>query len=265
MKHRGLVAALAVLMCALDVSAAAAVDYRLLVASMWDEAFTALLGPGALSDGATGHGLDTLASRLDAGAMPRGALLFERHVAAAGVDIASAWGAAPQQALVKLGGGRGDPWDEVRWQGTPGEHSIWIITPRSRQPQQVRHLALGGAGSLRYAQPYTMPLAGSPLQAVAIPLALVRTHERRGTAWRDLGARLDLTQHVAVVVGTTDDFFPDGVWIVVRHAPDAASYRAIIGWRVRDADREAPGWLHLPDASGGVRSATAHPSGARTR
>jgi hypothetical protein len=56
------------------------------------------------------------------------------------------------------------------------------------------------------------------------------------------------------VVGTQDDFFPDAVWIVVRHAPDATAYRAIIGWRVRDADREAPGWLRLPDVPGTVRS-----------
>jgi hypothetical protein len=254
MSRRALGVALAMLLCALEVSIASAVEYRLLVASMWEEGFTALLGPGALSDGATGQGLDRLASRLDAGAIPRGALLFERHVAAAGPDITSAWGATPQQALVKLGGGRGDPWDEARWQGTPGEHSIWVITPRSRQPQQVRHLALGGSGPLRYAQPYTMPLGASSLQALAAPLALVQTAERRGLAWGDLGSRLDLTENIAVVVGTQDDFFPDAVWIVVRHAPDATAYRAIIGWRVRDADREAPGWLRLPDVPGTVRS-----------
>ena len=35
-------------------------------------------------------------------------------------------------------------WDEVVWQGTPGERSVWVIAPTTTRSQEVVQVALQG-------------------------------------------------------------------------------------------------------------------------
>jgi len=66
-------------LAALGAAPAAAIEYRLRVANVRDEAFTSFLTSGELHDGATGPGLDRLESSLDTGDFPKAVLLYDRH------------------------------------------------------------------------------------------------------------------------------------------------------------------------------------------
>jgi len=67
-------------LAALGAAPAAAIEYRLRVANVRDEAFTSFLTSGELHDGATGPGLDRLESSLDTGDFPKAVLLYDRHL-----------------------------------------------------------------------------------------------------------------------------------------------------------------------------------------
>ena len=71
---------------------AAAVEYRLHVVNMRDEALTSLLKPGEVRDGATGPGLERLEARLDGGDFPKAVLLYDRHLQAASESAADVGG-----------------------------------------------------------------------------------------------------------------------------------------------------------------------------
>jgi hypothetical protein len=222
--------------------AAQPAEYRLKVASVHEDAFLSFLQRGETRDGATGPGLAALVARLDAGDFPRGGLLLDRPLRPAPREVANAWGATPLQIEVKRGGGRGDPWDEVRWQGTPGEHSVWLVEPGHRQPQDVRRIALQGSQGLRHRMPYT---PGGPTARVAIassPLAFVRGLEQRAAAWAHFARVLDLGDDVACVVAVSEDgIFPDRVRLIVRHTDRPARHLAVLAWGVRELDEHPSG------------------------
>jgi hypothetical protein len=106
---------------------AEAVEYRLRVASLWENGLVSFLSPGEVLDGASGPGLDKLEARLDAADFPRGALLYDRHLQLGGEDTARAFGAVAVRGSVTLGGGATQVWDEVSWEGKPGEQSVWVV------------------------------------------------------------------------------------------------------------------------------------------
>jgi hypothetical protein len=88
---------------------AGAVEYRMKVANIFDQATMSFLSRGELDDGATGPGFQRLAA----------------------------------QARIARGGVV-SYWDEVRWDGRPGERSIWIVKPNGREsPQAVSHAVVG--------------------------------------------------------------------------------------------------------------------------
>jgi hypothetical protein len=214
-------------------------EYRLKVASIHEDAFLSFVKRGEPRDGATGPGLAALVARLDAGDFPRGGLLLDRPLRPAARDIASAWGTTPLRIEVKRGGGRGDPWDEVRWQGTPGEHTLWLVEPGHRQPQDVRRVALQGARGLRHHIPYTPGRSTAPLTVVSAPLAFVRSLEQGAAAWSRFAPVLDLDEGIACVVAASEDgVWPDRVRLIVRHADRATGHLAVLGWRTRERDRE---------------------------
>lgn len=225
----------------LSATGAPAAEYRLKVVSLHETGFVALLRPGEVGDGASGPGLEALEARLDAGDFPRAAILPDRHLQVVAAETARAWGAVPLRVDVKLGGGRGDPWDEARWEGTPGEHSVWLVAPRVR-PQEVSHVALKGRGALRHFRPSGVPMWGGPPDAVRVPQVLLRGEAPAGTLWGRFASRaLNLGRGIAVVVGADDNpFFADQVWIVVRHGEEPTSYKVILAWRQRDEDIQTP-------------------------
>ena len=83
-------------LAALGAAPAAAIEYRLRVANVRDEAFTSsFLTSGELHDGATGPGLDRLESSLDTGDFPKAVLLYDRHLQAASESTARSYRAVP--------------------------------------------------------------------------------------------------------------------------------------------------------------------------
>ena len=75
-----------------------AIEYRLRVANVRDEAFTSFLTSRELHDGATGPGLDPLESSLDTGDFPKAVLLYDRHLQAASESTARDYRAVPVRA-----------------------------------------------------------------------------------------------------------------------------------------------------------------------
>lgn len=219
-----------------------AVEYRLQVASLFDNAVVSFLRPGEVKDGASGRGLDALEAALDQGRVPQGATLWDRRVQPVREPLARAWGGVAVESALTPAGSDGRIWDEVRWQGTPGEQSIWLIAPTGRNTQELYRLALRGTGPMRYHQAFNPPWDIRPLAAPKYPLSFVWFYEERGTIWdRYLTRSLDLGQGIGAVVGVNDDgSFPDSVYLVVRHAAEPTAYKAVLGWKQRASDREAP-------------------------
>ena len=127
-----------VALCLLAVATpAGAVEYRLKVASIFDRSMTSFLRAGELGDGATGAGLQRLVAQLDQGSGDLGMSVTHRPLNAVPVSIARAWGGVTIQAQIARGGVVSF-WDEVRWDGRPGERSIWIVKPNGRERPQDR-------------------------------------------------------------------------------------------------------------------------------
>lgn len=220
---------------------AGAVEYRLQVVSLHENGLLSFLRPGEVRDGAAGPGLDRLEAALDQGRVSQGVALWDRRLQPVRERIARAWGGVPvESALVP--GGDGQIWDEVRWQGKPGEQTVWLLAPTGRHTQELYRMALKGAGPMRYYQPYSPPWDVRPQVAPRYPLSFLWFHEERGTIWdRYLARSLDLGQGIGVVVGENDNAsFPDSAYIVVRHAAEHTTYKAVLGWRQRVSDRESP-------------------------
>jgi hypothetical protein len=221
---------------------ASAVEHRLQVVSVYEESFVSVLKPGELNDGRSGPGLTELMARLDRGEFPSGAMLYDRHVVPAPEDVARAYGATPIRTDVRFGGRRGELWDEARWDGPPGALTVWIVTPSSRQPQEVRRLALKGSGELRQFQPYRVSFVARRLDAASVPLSFLRRQEDRGPAAGKLLARVVKLDHgIAALVALNDDVvYPDRVYLIVRQRPEPTTYKAVLAWRKREGDQELP-------------------------
>jgi hypothetical protein len=217
------------------------VEYRLRILSLRHQAFTSFLSTAELADGAAGPGLEHLADVADAGTLERGAVLVDRHVAPAAEAVARAFGAVPATARVKLGGARRDYWDEARWYGKPGERTVWVVTARTRRPQEVRRIGLSDATALAHYRPLPQPIFGAaPEAAVAIGLSYLLHAQDHGTvgAWAD--RTLDRSRGIAAIVGVNDDVSADRVYLVVNHAVRAATYEAVLAWSQRGEDRDLP-------------------------
>ena len=226
----------------LTVSQAQAVEYRLLVVNMWDSGFNAFVKPGELGDGASGQGLEELMASLDRVDVPRGPLLTDRTFRWASEMVARAYGAVRVLAEIKPGGDGRPRWDEVRWDGKPGEHSVWVVKPSGRgRPQQLYHVVLNATGPARHFIPYA-PTNGQRLVTVRYPLDFLWFHEERGDLWETyLSKNVDLSHGVAVVAGANaNSLFPDMARLLVNQGEQPTTYKAVLIWRQAPADLEAP-------------------------
>lgn len=229
---------------ALPVSA---IEYRLQVVSVFEESFAAFIKPGELFDGASGPGLDRMEASLDRGDFPRGALLYDRHLQPAGEAIARAYGGVRVRAEVALGPGEQGLWDEVRWEGQPGEQSVWVVAASTPRNQELYRVALRGKGPLRQFMPYTIPGNAAKARAVKFPLHFLWVEEERGTVWRRYVSRvLDLGEGIGTVVGENHNpVFADHVYVIVSHQAEPTTYKVVLVWRRRESvDRghlEGPG------------------------
>jgi len=237
--------ALAGLVLALGLAGpAGAVEYRLQVANLHRDSFMHYFD-GPLGAGSGDLVMERLGRALDTAQISTGALLSDRTLRYGWEALAGSFGAVKVIAEIKPAGGSGR-WDEVVWQGSPGERSVWVIAPTTTWTQEVAHIALQGApvGSgeppaLRYYLPYRVTGSPVPQTVVTYPLAFVRFYEDRGPAlWdRYLSRSTGLGQGIAVVVGeNSNPTFADWVYIVIQHPPRPTTFKTVVGWERRPAD-----------------------------
>lgn len=227
---RWLFSSLVVLAAALP-GPAAAVEYRLLVASVQEQGVTAYL-PARVGQGMGEVALPRLEAALDAGRFPRGVLLPGRDAHRGDPALSRAFGAV----AVNEAPAPSEPaglWQEIRWEGTPGQRSLWVIAPRLNDFQEVYHLALGAGGPARYVIPYTGNGAARRA-AMTLPLALLSA-DAPGDLWQSrLAPLVDLSGGLAVIVGTNSDLTTaDHVFLVVEHPREPRTFKAVIAWRPR--------------------------------
>lgn len=239
MAVRSLLVALLLALAAAAPTGAA--EYRLQVASLYERSFLTFVPASAPAD-PVAEGLERLAVSLDRGDLSRGLLLLDRRPRPAPADTARAFGAAPVPAVAGVPSATGGAlWDEVRWQGEPGQRSLWLVRPASRNAQEAIQIALGGGGPLSLHAPAAPGSAPAPV--LVLPEATVSAGVTGQTLWSGHLARaLDLSRGIAVVVARSElRAFPDTVYAVVAHAPGPATYRVAIGWRQHlSPERSAP-------------------------
>jgi hypothetical protein len=222
-----------------------AVEYRLQVASLYRDAFMHYFD-GPLGSGSGELVMDRLGRALDAGGVPSGAMIWDRSLQYGWEALAASFGSVKVVAEIKhIEGPR--RWDEVVWNGRPGDRTVWVLAPTTTRTQEVVHVAVQGVApgaekpALRYYVPYHVTGSPTPQTVVTYPLAFLRFYEDRGPVlWdRYLSRSVGLGQGIAVVVGeNSNPSFADWVYIVVQHPAQPTAFKAVVGWeRRRGADR----------------------------
>jgi hypothetical protein len=228
------------------VGPAGAAEYRLQVTSMYRESFVHYL-EGPIGTGSGELVMERLGRALDTAKVPEGALLFDRSLRYGWEALAGSFRAVKVIAEVKPAEGS-RRWDEVVWQGNPGERSVWVIAPTTIRTQEAAHVALQGvpvgsgeSPALRYYVPYRVTGSPIPQTVVTYPLPLLRFYEDRGpTLWdRYLSRSTGLGQGIAAIVGeNSNPSFADWVYVVIQHPPQPTTFKAVVGWeRRRGSDR----------------------------
>ncbi len=234
------VSAVLILGLCLVASPAWAVEYRLQVASLYREAFAHYFDV-RMTNGPGQPVMSRLEKDLDEGRTAGGALLSDRTLRYGWDAVARSFEATKVIAEVKpLESPR--RWDEVVWEGKPGERSVWVVAPSSRHFQEVYHVAVKGADAgLRYYVPDRVAPRGRPQTVVGYPLSFLWFHEGRADLWRRyLSKSLDLSKGIVVVLGVGDNpTFPDWAYIVVEQPPSPTTFKVVLGWQRREAP-EAP-------------------------
>jgi hypothetical protein len=215
------------------VGPAEAVQYKLEVANLWETALANYANTAELYDGASGPGLDRLETSLDKGETPKAVTLPDRTLRWAGDTVARAYGTVKVLAEIKAAGSEGRRWDEVTWEGRPGDRSVWVVAPSGRgRPQQMYRVVLKGDGPLRQFTPY-VPTNGYKSPAVKYPLNFLWFYEERGGVWdKYVSQTMDLGQGLGAVVGENpDQMFPDQVYLIVQQGAQPTTYKAVLLWR----------------------------------
>lgn len=219
-----------------------AVEYRLEVVNLWENALYAYARTAELYDGASGPGLERFQQSLDDATMPRGVVLGDRTLRWASERVARAYGTTRVLADIHAGGDGHPLWDEVRWEGKPGERSVWMVLPSGRgRPERLYRAVLKGEGPPRQFLPY-VPTKGTRSAAVKYPLAFLWAYESRGTVWqRYVSESLDLSEGLGAVVGENDNqSLPDTVYLIVLHGAQPTTYKAMLLWREPAYNQQAP-------------------------
>ncbi len=215
------------------VSPASAVEYRLDVASLQEDGFTHFIDGPIL----TGSGeliMARLERALDAGEVGSGARMGDRVPTRFRAGAAESFGAVRVRGDVNPAEGARQ-WDEIVWEGKPGERSVWVIATTTTHVQEVKHVALKGwqpGSALRYYIPYRVTLNPTPESVVAFPLPFIRFYEDRPGLWeRYLSKSVGLGEGIAVLVGINETpGFADWVYLIVQHPPQPATFKAVLGW-----------------------------------
>jgi hypothetical protein len=221
---------------------ARAVEYRLEVVNLWETALYAYAAAAELHDGASGPGLERFQASLDDATMSRGVVLGDRTLRWASESVARAYGTTRVLAEIHAGGDGHPLWDEVRWDGKPGERSVWMVLPSGRgRPERLYRAVLKGDGPPRQFLAY-VPTRGTRSAAVKYPLAFLWAYESRGTVWqRYVSGSIDLSQGIGAVVGENDNqSLPDTVYLIIEQGAQPTTYKAMLLWREPAYNQQAP-------------------------
>ncbi len=242
-RHRRVIVFASVALLPLCATSAEAMEYRLQVANVRDEAFTSYLKPGEVNDGATGPGLERLEASLDKGDFPMAVLLYDRHLQAATEATARAYGGVPVRADVKNGGDGTQRWDEAHWEGMPGEQSVWVVASQARRPGDLYRMAIRGQGPVRHFLPYGVTNGSYKLPVVKFPLNYLFSRQEDADFWvKRIAPVLDLTEGIGVIAAAREGVLDaDEAYIVVTHSAEPTTYKAVLAWRERYSDQQAPG------------------------
>ena len=223
--------------------AAQAVEYRLRVINLTEEAFAYYMDQGKGSQNGSWARLEAAADRGD---VPRGTILPDRSLQKAGAAVERAFETVPTKAEAVEGEGRN--WIEARWEGEPGKRVLWVVEARGFSPlHEVRYVGLKGTGSPGYSIALNAPWSPVRLKAVAFPTQFIVLYNGRTSLWeRWISRYLDLGDGIGAVVGVdTNPTFPDKVFLVIEQTPEPRTFKAALAWRKRPAAHfpqyEAPG------------------------
>ena len=223
---------------------AGAVEYRLKVANIYDQAMTSFLGAGESNDGATGPGFQRLAELLDRGSGDRGMNVTHRPLNSVPDGIARAWGGVAIRAPIAKSGVN-SYWDEVRWDGKPGERSIWIVKPDGLEsPQDVNHVVLKGTTPLTLYQPFAVGCGKSRVPVMQMGIPLIAFQESRGDVWdKYIAKNINMGHGIGAVVGVNNNaVLPSLVYIIVEQGPAPTTFEAVITWGHSNAQGPAGGF-----------------------
>src|SRR5512137_36757 len=112
--------------------------------------------------------------------------------------------------------------------------------------QALYHVVLKATGPARHYLPYAAT-NGQRLVTVRYSLDFLWFHEERADLWeRYLSRTVDVSQGIAVIAGSnTNTQFPDVARLVISHAAQATTYKAVLIWRQAPVDFEAPGRIKM--------------------
>jgi hypothetical protein len=225
----------------LSLPVASAEEYRLQVANLYRDSFAHFID-GPIRTGSGELAMPNLERALDSGDISPAALLTDRVVRYGWDDMLRGFGAVKARASVSPGEGP-RRWDEVVWDGKPGERTVFVISASAGNYQEVYQVALNGKADgsiLRYYVPYKVTGSPQPSPVVAYSLTFLRFHADRDDLWaRYLSRSVSLADGLAAVIGINENpTFADWVYFVVEHPARPTTFKAVIGWeRRRSSDR----------------------------
>lgn len=222
------------LVCLILPSPTGAVEYRLRVANLQDAAYFHYAEKnGALRD--SPFSLDRLRAALDRGEVPSAVFVASRHLVSAQDGTARSFDAVairPSSEPRQEG-----QWQEVRWNGGPGERVVIVVEAPDVHLQEVTGVGLGAAGSgqFRHYVPYSASLLPERTRATRVGLALIDFWEGKSGLWQKLARHMDLGEGIAALVAENRSMvFADWVFLVIDHPPAPTTYDVVIAWRDRE-------------------------------
>lgn len=220
--------------------AAGAVEYRLRVANLDDGAYFHF-AENDRYDRDSPFRLPGLEPAIDRGSLPNGVFVASRSLVAADVGTARSFEAVEVRSLPDSR--PAGQWQEVRWEGTPGERSVWVVRGYGLSRQAVVGVGLTApTGEFRHYIPHGVGPGAARLRVGRIGLDFVEFWEGREGLWRRfLAPKLDLHRGIAAVVGENPNaVYPDAVFLIIDQPPAPTTYDIAIAWHNRSRGRSNP-------------------------
>ena len=211
-------------------SVATAAEYRLRVANLDENAYFHFAERDG-HDSASPFVLRRLEPALEQSALPSGVFVTSRTLVPADRGRVRSFGAVEARPMPVQSSNMGQ-WEEIRWEGKPGERVVWIIQGEGVVRQGVVGVGLRGpGGEFRHYIPFTPGPGAWKVRAARIGLEFVDFWYGRDGLWtRVLGPRLDLATGIAAVVAENpNSVYADSVFLVIEQPPATTTYDVVAG------------------------------------